>query len=117
VNSPGTPAVDGENGATVNCRVSGSSVSGRMTLGGVSFGVIGGNVPSSGNGTANLSSFDPIGLSMQSPSGTPCSVTALQIQNGAAWATFRCAAYNDPSAPNQSACAAEGVFLLQNCEE
>jgi hypothetical protein len=92
-------------------------VSGRMTLGNVSFGVTGGKVPATENGTANLSSFDPIGLSMQSPPGTPCSVTALKIQGGAVWATFRCSQYTDLSSPNQSACAAEGVFLLQNCEE
>jgi len=116
-NSPGTPAVDGESGATVSCRVSGSSVSGRINLGNISFGVSGGKVPANENGTANVSSYDPQGLSMQSPPGTPCSVTPLKIQSGAAWATFRCPVYTDLSSPNQSACAAEGVFLLQNCDE
>jgi hypothetical protein len=116
-NDPGKPVVDGENGATVTCKVSGSSVSGRMNFNHVSFGLTGGKVPATENGTANLSSFDPIGLSMASPSGTPCSVTALKIQSGAVWATFRCAQYQDPTSPQQSACAAEGVFLFQNCEE
>jgi len=116
-NDPGKPVVDGENGATVTCKVSGSSVSGRMNFNHVSFGVSGGKVPASENGTANISSFDPIGLNLQSPAGAPCSVTALKIQSGAVWATFRCSQYQDPTSQAQSACAAEGVFLLQNCAE
>jgi hypothetical protein len=120
VDNPGNPAVDGQNGAVVTCGVIGGDpfqVSGRMSLQGVSFGMSGGSVPTQGNGTANIATFDPVGLSMQSPADAPCTVTALKIQAGAVWATFSCARYEDPSSPMQSACASEGVFLLQNCDE
>jgi hypothetical protein len=70
-----------------------------------------------GDGTASIATFDPVGLSMQSPPGAPCSITALQIQSGAVWATFQCPRYHDPASPTDSECAAEGVFLLQNCAQ
>jgi hypothetical protein len=117
--SPGNPAIDGQNGAVVTCGVSGGDpyqVNGQMSLQSVSFAISGGSVPTQGNGTANIATFEPVGLSMQNPADAPCTVTAMQIQAGAVWATFRCARYEDPATPMQSACAAEGLFLLQNCD-
>jgi len=118
--SPGNPAVDGQNGAAVTCAVRGSGafqVSGEMSLQNVSFAVSGGSVATDGNATASIATFDPRGLDMESPADAPCTVTALQIQAGAVWATFRCVRYEDPASPMQTACAAEGVFLLQNCDD
>jgi hypothetical protein len=50
-------------------------------------------------------------------SNAPCTVTPLKIQAGAIWAEFDCPRYSDPQTPTTSACASDGVFLLQNCDQ
>lgn len=116
--SAGARVKDGD-GATVHCSVKGSgtySVSGAMRKGSVSF-QLNGKVPSKGDGTASVSSFDPTSdTTMRSPQDKPCTISPIEIAGGRIWAHFDCPGFVNPSAPS-TYCQADGFFVFENCDQ
>lgn len=124
-NDPGTRAVDGQNGAGVQCRVAGSSsftFNGNMSAGAASF-VVSGTVTKGGGGSGRIAAADPgtAGHGFAPGSGDPsCTFSVaeqnLQIAAGRIWATFTCPTVRDDQ--NSSIiCATNGEFVLENCEQ
>lgn len=118
--SPGSRVRDGNSGAVVQCSVKGSStfsVNAAIRKGAVSFQLLG-KVPKTGDGTGSIISFDPTSdMTMSSPSGTPCTISPIQIAAGRIWAHFVCNGFVNPSAPTNSYCQADGYFVFENCDQ
>jgi hypothetical protein len=81
-----------------------------------------GSLSADGIGTADVTIIDSQFLSPSLlASNEPCVVSAMksagnnfQIKAGSMWAKFTCAAVE---APPTSACAADGIFVLENCAQ
>jgi hypothetical protein len=116
-------AADGDGDSSVACRVQGTSsftFSGRLQLGVKLLDITDGVIDGRRAGSARITVADGTRLSnsLTSP-GADCVVEVVtassmpQIKNGSMWATFSCASLEH--APSD-ACAAEGTFVLENCE-
>ena len=114
--------VDGEDGASVTCRVSGSSsfdVSAKLFVAGRAL-VLDGTITADRLGSAIATVSDSQQLST-SLVGTSCMLDAqagagqnFQIKAGSLWAGFSCPTVE--AAPND-VCAASGIFVVENCEQ
>jgi hypothetical protein len=122
---PGPHAVDGVDGVTVSCSVSGSgtfSLSGRAVKNVTSFALLSGTLVSGGRGTARIAVSSPAtaGRQLVSPEDAPCELYgdrgSLQVANGRVWAAFSCGLIQNPSQPG-STCGINGEFLFENCEQ
>jgi hypothetical protein len=108
--------VDGDNGAGVNCTVSGDGTTFNLTAsleqGDVVFDVQGSIGPSGGK--AFVSSNHAL-HGLQDPQ---CDIfiesNQGQIKAGAIWAAFDCSSFNDISV-GQTGCTASGKFIFENC--
>jgi hypothetical protein len=117
--------VDGEDNASVSCKVAGSSsfnFSGRIVLGGRALSIANGTLGADKKGTAQITVTNSESLSNSLVSPTPnCVVNAaadasnrFQVKAGSMWASFTC-----PSVEAQPTdyCSANGFFVLENCEQ
>ncbi len=128
--SPGKRVIDGENGASVSCKVSKSGdvfkFQAKATHKKVSF-FASGEVTPGGTGTARITEYDPpgttgSGLTLGSPADTPCEVSVeapFEVAKGRIWGYFHCPAFVDISQPDaQLYCEAEnGWMVFENCDE
>lgn len=114
--------VDGENNAQVSCKVSGSSFSGRIVLGGRALSLANGTLGADKKGTAQITvtNSEALSGSLISPSAN-CVVNAakdgtnnFQVKDGSIWASFSCPSVEAP--PNEY-CTASGFFVLENCDQ
>jgi hypothetical protein len=113
---------DGEPGVSVSCSVVGSagfSFSGEIRVQGKSLLIENGQVTGS-QGSADISVGNSAVLSGSLSSSAPCKIDVgmspgqyFQIKPGSMWASFSCASVERP--PSDS-CAAQGFFVLENCE-
>ena len=119
---PGERLIDGQDGASVKCTVSGGgsfSVSASVLKDPVSFGMsasINGTT-----GTGSVSEYDPddtVTL-ISDPAGCTFTVTPPQeIASGRVWGSFSCPTnFRDPNQPGGTSCASEGNFVFENCQE
>jgi hypothetical protein len=110
--------VDGDNGASVKCTVSGGgdsfNVSASLGQGDVEFTVQG---TLAGAGGKAFVSSNHAQHGMQD---AQCDITIVpnqgQIISGAIWASFSCTNFGDPST-GQAGCTATGKFIFANCEK
>jgi hypothetical protein len=114
--------IDGENNAQVSCRVTGSSFSGRIVLGGRALSISSGTLGADKKGTAQITvtNSESLSTSLISPTAN-CTVNAakdgsnnFQVKGGSMWASFSCPSVE--AAPNEY-CTAGGFFVLENCEQ
>lgn len=114
--------VDGENSAQVSCKVTGSSFSGRIVLGGRALSISSGTLGADKKGTAQITvtNSESLSTSLISPTAN-CTVDAagtasnkFQVKGGSMWASFSCPSVE--AAPNEY-CTAGGFFVLENCEQ
>lgn len=119
--------IDGQDGATVRCSVSGSSTftfSGRVSLGGRALDIASGTLGANKMGTARITvtKTDQPGFShsLTSPSAN-CTINAaaaadnkFQVKAGSIWASFSCASVE--AAPTD-ACRSTGFFVFENCDQ
>jgi len=115
----GTRIVDGEGSNEVSCKVVGStslSISGRMK-GGFNTLDMNGNIPQAGGGTGT----GRISFTTQKTAGNilaaapdGCTFTTVQAKAGAVWAKFNCP---EMKSQQSTICAANGIFLFENCEQ
>lgn len=114
--------IDGEGNASVSCKVTGSSFSGRIVLGGRALSIADGTLGADKKGTARITvtNSESLSTSLISPSAN-CAVDAagtssnkFQVKGGSMWASFNCPSVE--AAPNEY-CTASGVFVLENCEQ
>ncbi len=122
---PGQRLTDGD-GADVSCSIAGKSslsVSAKIARGAVKFNISGGVVdPSTGDGTFNVALFTPDSDNLATDAmGGPCTFTAapapLQAKPGTLYATFECSSLWDRSNATPTACGANGVIVLEYCED
>lgn len=120
--------INGEKGAKVSCTVKGGAngftFSGQILLGGRGLQISNGTLGPTKTGTATITVSNSERLSpaqLISPADVPCTVSAaqvggnnLQVAAGNIWATFDCPQVN---LPPTSSCGADGVFVLENCEQ
>jgi hypothetical protein len=117
--------VDGEDGVSFSCRVAqqdGWVFEGDVQLGGRGLRLANGSLSEDGTGTAEVTIIDSQFLSPSLlASNEPCMVTAMQstgnnfqVRAGSMWAKFTCAAVE---ALPSSSCAADGIFVLENCAQ
>jgi hypothetical protein len=117
--------IDGEQKASVKCAVRGSSTftfSGSLSLNGEGIEFANGTLDASHKGTATVTIKNSQNLSSSLISATSaCTIDAasasnnkLQVKAGSMWAHFRC---QSVEAPPSDSCAAEGYFVLENCEQ
>ncbi len=118
--------INGESGATVECSVKGGggnfTFSGNILLGGKALKISGGTL-AAGKGTATITVNDAERLSpaqLISPAGA-CAIDAtkaagnnFQAKAGSMWASFKCTSVELMPA---SSCAADGFFVLENCDQ
>lgn len=114
--------VDGEGNASVSCKVTSSSFSGRIVLGGRALSIANGTLGADKKGTAQITvtNSESLSTSLISPTAN-CAVDAagtpsnkFQVKDGSMWASFNCPSVE--AAPNEY-CTASGVFVLENCEQ
>jgi hypothetical protein len=118
--------VDGEAGAKVSCKVAASggfSFEGAVQQAGRALQISQGTLGADHQGTARITVANSQLLSsaLSSPMAMDCTVSAakmgfdnFQVQPGAMWASFVCAAVvAEPS----DYCTASGIFVLENCEQ
>jgi hypothetical protein len=114
--------VDGESSAQVSCKVTGSSFSGRIVLGGRALSISSGTLGADKKGTAQITvtNSESLSTSLISPTAN-CIVDAagtatnkFQVKGGSMWASFTCPSVE--AAPNEY-CTAGGFFVLENCEQ
>jgi hypothetical protein len=117
--------VDGEGGAGVRCTVKsgggGFTFSGKLTAGVRALEISNGTLGADKTGTARFVLANSQGLSSPLASQmADCTVTAtqagtsFQAKGGSMWASFRCAAVESP--PTEY-CQADGIFVLENCDQ
>jgi len=117
--------IDGQDGSTVRCSVSGSfKFSGRISLGGraleISDGMLGADKKGTAHVTVTKSDQPGFSHSLSSPMNT-CVIDAaaasgnnFQVKAGSIWASFTCPTVEaEPS----DACKASGIFVLENCDQ
>jgi hypothetical protein len=116
--------VDGEDGTSFSCRVASDNdgwlVEASISRNGRGLRIEGGQLGADEEGTGTITvsdaqRFPPL------TSSEPCTLTAmpsnnnnLQIRAGSVWGRFVCAAVESPPADS---CAADGVFVLENCDQ
>jgi hypothetical protein len=110
--------IDGEDNASVSCKVVGSSsftFSGRIVLGGQALTIGAGTLGADKTGAAQITVTNSKDLSgsLISPTAN-CVINAYQVKAGSMWASFACPAVEAP--PGES-CTASGFFVLENCEQ
>ena len=118
--------IDGESGASVSCTVKGGSTftfSGKISMGDRGLSISNGTIGADKKGTAQITvikSGQPGFPTMISPMAN-CTVDAAkangnnyQVKAGSMWAKFTCASVESP--PSDS-CAADGFFVLENCNQ
>ena len=110
--------IDGEDNASVSCKVVGSSTftfKGRIVLGGRALTVASGTLGADKKGTAQVTvtSSENLSGSLISPMAN-CLVEAYQVKAGSMWASFNCPSVE---APPSDYCSANGFFVLENCEQ
>ena len=115
--------IDGEEGATVACRVAASgtdtvTLQGSISQGGRALRIDDG-LTGSHQGAARITIIDTTHLAspLTSPASTcvlDFSSGAFQIKAGSVWGKFTCPSVE--SAPSDY-CAASGVFVLENCDQ
>ncbi len=122
---PGARLTDGE-GANVTCSIAGNSVLGvsaKIAAGPVKFNISSGRIdPATGDGTFNVALFTPDSDSLNTDDeGGPCTFTAapapLQAKAGTLYAKFNCSSIWDRSNATPTACGANGVIVLEYCED
>jgi hypothetical protein len=110
--------IDGEDNASVSCKVVGSSsftFSGRIVLGGSAISIASGTLGADKKGTAQITVTNSKDLSGSLISPSPnCVITAYQVKAGSMWASFTCPSVE---APPSEYCTASGFFVLENCEQ
>jgi hypothetical protein len=110
--------MDGEDTATVTCRVRGSSeftFEGSIALGGQAFHVADGTVGDDKQGRARISLLNTQAISgWLTSAAASCVIQVWQIQPGAVWASFSCPYVAGP--PSDS-CRATGTFVMEGCEQ
>jgi len=120
-------AVDGEGAAKLSCQVVGDYASaftfeGQIQLGAKALTIKNGQLGTDHQGAATISLTDTSHLPTTLTSFLMgCSVDAstaldghLQVKPGSMWASFQCATVE---APPSDLCAAEGLFVLENCAQ
>jgi hypothetical protein len=115
---------DGEGGAAIECRVSGSELFEVSLRASTSTGtqlMAEAQISAAGTGEGAMFVADPaIGMFFSTPTATPCQFNTdsgnLQIAPGLVWAEFTCEMISDPSSPNTTSCAAQGVVAFDNCK-
>jgi hypothetical protein len=122
---PGPREVDGQNGASIGCKVSGSgsfSVSGTAQKGATSFVLLGGSAQAGGEGSGKISIASPAtaGKQLTSTNDKPCRLllnrTPFQVAPGNIWAEFFCDLIVNSTQPG-SQCGLHGEIVFENCEE
>jgi hypothetical protein len=121
--------IDGQNGSTVRCSVSGGSTftfTGNIMLGGQGLEISDGTLGADKKGTARITvtKSDQPGFShsLRSPAPPDCTVDAVgvaganqfQVKAGSMWASFSCPTV---LAEPTDACKAGGIFVLENCDQ
>jgi hypothetical protein len=117
--------VDGESGASARCSVKSSgggfAFSGTLSTGVKSLDISSGTLGPDMKGTARVTLANTKDLSSPlAAQGATCIITAAesgtsyQVKGGSMWASFSCTALDAP--PSQQ-CAAEGIFVLENCDQ
>jgi hypothetical protein len=119
-------AIDGENGASVSCSVKGGppfTFSGKISRGDRGLTISDGTIGADQKGTARITVIktgSPGFPTMISPMAS-CTIDAAkangnnyQVKPGSMWARFVCPSVESP--PSES-CAADGYFVLENCEQ
>lgn len=117
--------VDGEGGAGVRCSVKagggGFTFSGKITAGVRALEISSGTLGADKKGTARFVLANSQGLSSPLASQmADCTVNAaamgssFQVDKGHMWASFRCTAVE---APPTEYCQADGIFVLENCDQ
>lgn len=118
--SQGDTAIDGKDGAEVECSVKGEgtfSFSGKLKQGTSTFTVTGTAAPD-GTGTGTVSVYDvqttfPIA---SSDTAQPCTFTTHQVESGAIWASFACTKMVNRDYIG-TWCGARGTFVLKSCSD
>jgi hypothetical protein len=118
--------IDGENGSSVSCSIKGSSTfnfSGKISRADRGLSISDGTIGADKKGTARITvikSGNPGFPTMISPMAN-CTIDAAkadgnkyQIKAGSMWARFVCPSVESP--PSDS-CAADGFFVLENCDQ
>lgn len=121
----GVRVVNGENHASVKCKVKGSgpyTISGRMSLGAVSL-TVDGSVPkanfeggASGKGNVYLLTSPMVGHSIGPIEQDPCTFTPVDVASGKVWSRFDCPVLQ-ANGQQDTYCSATGFFLFENCEQ
>ncbi|HTA93057.1 MAG TPA: hypothetical protein VK745_25940 [Polyangiaceae bacterium] len=119
---PGASVVNGSNGSTISCSVSGQgtfafsgSLRGVTAQGDeIAIAFSNGSVGPDGTGSTDVNFYTPQ-LSTDFSSATPCSVTVedQQVKPGAIWASFQCAQVESPPS---GLCGLQGVVVFENCD-
>jgi len=125
--NPGKRVVDGQDGAEVHCRVSGSSsfaFTGSLNKDAVSFSTAG-RVEKGGTGTGTVAAADPQTAQhafspVQSQQDPQCTFRVnenkLEVAGGRIWAAFDCPSVRD-TVNFDIQCGLSGEFVLENCDE
>ena len=122
---PGTRITDGSGGIDVSCTVKGSktfSISANIADGPEKFRISGGTLDTAtGMGTFNVALFTPYTNDLASEADRPCtfdiSDAPLEATPGNLFARFYCPAIWNRENATHTACAADGMVVLEFCEE
>jgi hypothetical protein len=114
--------VDGAQGASVNCTVTGSgNVSLQLSAAGAGFSAVSGQTPlNSGGGTMDVTESDPNSMTTLEDPACKIAITPNHgvFKPGAIWAAFDCTDFEDPNAPKgTNVCEAKGSFIFENCSK
>jgi hypothetical protein len=123
--SPGGRITDGKSDVDVSCAVKGEttfSVSATIGQGAVKFNISGGKVDkAAGTGTFNVALFTPYSSALASESDRPCTFDVsdppLEVSKGNLFARFNCPALWNRETATHTACGADGLVVLEFCEE
>jgi hypothetical protein len=114
----GHPLTDEENGASVECSVSGGKFKGYVQKNAFSVRVNGEIDTATGKGTMSFAAYDPNALTTLTTKDTMCDVTVVEpmkIGGETAWAQFSCPALESPSQPSALCAAPVGWFYFDKC--
>lgn len=119
-NETGGLLVDGQDGASVSCKVKGDgtyTITGSVKFEDSRFD-LGGSISESGTGTVSVSLWDKNLLtSIQDPA---CTITvgqsSLAVESGALWAQVACSHFTTPD-NRYLWCAGTGIVVFKSCEE
>jgi hypothetical protein len=122
--SPGTRITDGKSSVEVGCAVKGSStfsVNASITQGATNFNISAGTIDkATGAGTFNVTMYTPYSDNLASED-RPCTFDAseppLEVTPGNLFARFDCPALYNRENAAVTACGADGILVLEFCEE